>query len=112
MELLLPLLIVVLFGLMVMQMVRQRKTMKQVQELQNDLQPGDLVMTTAGLHAKVVETSEATLDLEIAPGVVSTWDRRVIRERLTPQEPTAAQDLGTKESPENPDGPTGPDSEK
>ena len=75
-------------------------------------QPGDLVMTTAGLHAKVVETSEATLDLEIAPGVVSTWDRRVIRERLTPQEPTAAQDLGTTESPENPDGPTGPDSEK
>ena len=112
MELLLPLLIVVLFGLMIMQMVRQRKTMKEVQGLQNSLQPGDLVMTTAGLHAKVVATSEVTLDLEIAPGVVSTWDRRVIRERITPQEPPATQDLDSTESPETPDNPTGPESEK
>lgn len=112
MELLLPLLIVVLFGLMIMQMVRQRKTMKEVQQLQNDLQPGDLVMTTAGLHAKVVSTAEGTLDLEIAPGVVSTWDRRVIRERLTPSEPSAPRDLGSAESPETPDNPAGPESDK
>lgn len=112
MELLLPLLIVVLFGLMIMQMVRQRKTMKEVQQLQNDLQPGDLVMTTAGLHGKVVSAAESTLDLEIAPGVVSTWDRRVIRERLSPQSPAAPQDLGSTETPETTDGTGGPETDK
>lgn len=112
MELLLPLLIVVLFGLMIMQMIRQRKTMKEVQQLQSNLQPGDLVMTTAGLHAKVVATAETSLELEIAPGVVSTWDRRVVRERLASQEPSEPNGLDSAESPESPDNPGGPESEK
>lgn len=112
MELLLPVLIIVLFGLMVMQMVRQRKTMKEVQQLQNELQPGDMVMTTAGLHGKVVRTGESTLELEIAPGVVSTWDRRVIRERLSPQTPSTSQELGSEGTSEPHDGPSGTDLDK
>lgn len=112
MELLLPVLIVVLFGLMIMQMFRQRKTVKEVQQLQNDLQPGDLVMTTAGLHGKIVRTDESTLELEIAPGVVSTWDRRVIRERLTTHASSGAQDLSTEETPETLDGSTDTDQNK
>ena len=112
MEFLLPVLIIVLFGLMVMQMVRQRKTLKEVQQLQNELQPGDLVMTTAGLHGKVVRTGESTLELEIAPGVVSTWDRRVIRERLSPQTPFASQELGADGTSEPHEGPSGTDLDK
>lgn len=82
MELLLPLLIVALFAMMIMQMMRQRKQMKQIEQLQDQIAPGDRIMTTAGLHATVLSAGEGTVDLEIAPGVVTTWDRRIIRERL------------------------------
>lgn len=82
MELLLPLLIVALFVMMLMQMMRQRKQMKQIEQLQDQIGPGERIMTTAGLHATVVAVGEGTVDLQIAPGVVTTWDRRIIRERL------------------------------
>ena len=47
------------------------------------LAPGDRVLTTSGLHATVVATADETLDLEIASGVRTRWDRRVIREKLS-----------------------------
>ncbi|MQA14749.1 MAG: preprotein translocase subunit YajC [Pseudonocardiaceae bacterium] len=62
---------------------RQRKAMRQAQELQNALVEGDRVMTTSGMHALVVGTAEDTLELEIAPGVTTTWVRQAIREKLT-----------------------------
>lgn len=110
MELLLPVLIVVLFGLMIMQMLRQRKTMKQVQDLQSALSAGDVVMTTAGLHGVVVTPAEATVDLEIAPGVVTTWDRRVIRERLSEASATPTFSAITEAGGTYTDGATGLDS--
>ncbi|WP_333618544.1 preprotein translocase subunit YajC [Dietzia sp.] len=83
MELLLPVLIVVMVVMLIMQTIKQRKTVRQFQDLQSGLQPGDVVMTTAGLHGTVAGTAESTIDLEIAPGVVTTWDRRVVREKLS-----------------------------
>lgn len=65
---------------------RQRKAMRQAQEMQNSLVEGDRVMTTSGMHATVVGTGESTLELEIAPGVTTTWVRQAIRERLTDPE--------------------------
>jgi preprotein translocase subunit YajC len=67
---------------------RQRKAMRKAQEMQSSLAVGDRVMTTSGLHATVVGTEENTLELEIAPGVTTTWVRQAIREKLT--EPPAA----------------------
>lgn len=81
-ELLLPLMIVVLIVLMVMQSTKQRKALKTLREMQDSLTVGDRVLTTSGLHATIVTVAEETLGLEIAPGVRTQWDRRVIREKL------------------------------
>lgn len=81
-ELLLPLMIIGLLVLMFMQSSKQRKAMKAVQQMQDSLQVGDDVLTTSGLHATVVSVGEESLTLEIAPGVRTQWDRRVIRERF------------------------------
>lgn len=81
-ELLLPLMIVVLIVLMVMQSTKQRKALKTLREMQDSLVVGDRVLTTSGLHATIVSVGEETLGLEIAPGVRTQWDRRVIREKF------------------------------
>ncbi|GAB2920272.1 preprotein translocase subunit YajC [Rhodococcus aerolatus] len=83
MELIFPLLIVGFVVLLVTQSRRQRRELKATQEMQSALQVGDRVMTTAGLHATVAGLDEDTVDLEIAPGVVTTWSRLVIRQELT-----------------------------
>lgn len=83
MELIFPLLIVGFVVLLVTQSRRQRREVKATQEMQSALQVGDRVMTTAGLHATVAALDEDTVDLEVAPGVVTTWSRLVIRQELT-----------------------------
>jgi preprotein translocase subunit YajC len=58
---------------------RQRKKVQaQQQQMQKSLVPGTSVLTTAGLHATVRGVGEGTVDLEIAPGVVTTFERRAI----------------------------------
>ena len=83
-ELLLPVMILALIALMFFQSSKQRKAMKDLQEMQASLAVGDQVLTTSGLHATVVSVAEESLVLEIAPGVRTQWDRRVIREKLDP----------------------------
>ncbi|MFD4183595.1 preprotein translocase subunit YajC [Rhodococcus sp. NPDC058514] len=82
MELLFPLLILALLVPMFLGIRRQKKEMAKTAELQDSLTVGDRVLTTSGLHATVVELGDGTVDLEIAPGVVTTWSRMVIRELL------------------------------
>lgn len=81
-ELLLPLMIIVLVGLMFVQSSKQRKAVKALKEMQDSLAVGDRVLTTSGLQATIASLGEETLVLEIAPGVRTQWDRRVIREKL------------------------------
>lgn len=98
-SLLFPLLILLLFIPIVLSGRRQRRQMQEMQALQAALEPGDVVMTTSGLRATVVDASyEETIDLEIADGVVTTWVRAAIREKVdpTPEEVTdPATDAGT-----------------
>lgn len=84
MELLFPLLILALLVPTFLGVRRQKKEMAKVAELQDSLGIGDRVMTTAGLHATVVSLGDDTVELEIAPGVVTTWSRLVVRERVVP----------------------------
>ena len=59
-----------------------------MQALQSSLEPGDIVSTTSGLRATVVDASyEDTVDLEIADGVVTTWVRAAVREKIASDEP-------------------------
>ncbi|MDI9915858.1 preprotein translocase subunit YajC [Rhodococcus sp. IEGM 1379] len=81
-SLLFPLLILALLVPMFLGMRKQKKALAVTAEMQDSLQVGDRVQTTAGLYATIESMNEDTVDLEIAPGVVTTWSRLVIRERV------------------------------
>ena len=67
---------------------RQKRAVQTQQDLQNSLSVGDRVMTTSGLYGTVVSTSDdATIDIEIAPGVTTNWLRGAIREKVGPDVP-------------------------
>ena len=88
-SLLFPLLILLLFIPIFLSGRRQRKQMQEMQALQNALEPGDVVTTTSGLRGTVVDASyEDTVDLEIADGVVTTWVRAAVKNKV-PAEPAA-----------------------
>ncbi|MBB3665725.1 MULTISPECIES: preprotein translocase subunit YajC [Prauserella salsuginis group] len=95
--LLLPLLLMLVLAVpLIMGTRKQKKAMAQQQELQSSLGPGDRVMTTSGMYATVADaTDESTIDLEIADGVVTTWLRQAIRERI---DPVAADDVEDEDS--------------
>src|SRR5699024_5812906 len=67
------------------------------QETQNNLAIGDEVMTTAGLHGVITGLGDTTVDMEIADGVVTRWERVAIRERIS-EEPDTEDDGATDES--------------
>ncbi|WP_433803420.1 preprotein translocase subunit YajC [Actinomycetospora sp. CA-084318] len=84
MDLLFPLLIIFMIG-MIFFSNRQRKKQQQQQEnLQNSISVGDVVLMTSGISGTVVDTDdERTIDLEIAPDVITTWLRAAVREKLS-----------------------------
>ncbi|WP_243788965.1 preprotein translocase subunit YajC [Saccharopolyspora gloriosae] len=81
-SLFLPLLIVLLAVPMFLQARKQKRTMQEQQKLQNSLEAGDRVMTTSGLFGTVVASTDDTIDLEVAPGVTTTWVRAAVREKV------------------------------
>ena len=85
-QLLLPLLLVLVLAVpLVMSTRKQKKQQQAQQELQSSLAPGDRVMTTSGLYGTVADASgDTTIDIEIAPGVVTTWLRLAVREKVEP----------------------------
>jgi preprotein translocase subunit YajC len=106
-SLLFPLLILLLFIPIFLSGRRQRRQMQQMQALQAALEPGDVVMTTSGLRGTVVDASyEETVDLEIADGVVTTWVRAAVKNKIeTETEPagsTAAVADGVPETDHKP----------
>jgi preprotein translocase subunit YajC len=63
--------------------------------MQAALEAGDVVMTTSGLRGTIVDASyEDTIDIEIADGVVTTWVRGAVREKVQ----TGADDTATPDS--------------
>lgn len=82
-SLLFPLLILLLFIPIFLSGRRQRRQIQEMKDLQGALEPGDVVMTTSGLRATVVDASyEETVDLEIADGVITTWVRAAVKEKV------------------------------
>jgi preprotein translocase subunit YajC len=81
--LLFPLLILLLFIPIFLSGRKQRRQMQSMQQLQSALHVGDVVTTTSGLRGTVVDAQyEDTVDLEIADGVVTTWLRAAVREKV------------------------------
>ena len=83
MNALLPILLVAFLGIMFMASRRQKKEARAVSAMQDALAPGDVVMTTSGLHGTIDDLDDDTVDLEIAPGVITTWNRLAIRSLVT-----------------------------
>lgn len=64
---------------------RQKKAMQATIDLHNSLEIGDRVHTTSGMQGTITRLSEDNVDLEIAPGVVTTWMKLAIRDRIEPE---------------------------
>ena len=61
----------------------QQRRMTMVRALQSQLKVGDDVLTTSGIHARVVRLGDDDADLEIAPGTVIHVMRGAIGQVLT-----------------------------
>jgi preprotein translocase subunit YajC len=79
----LPLLII-LGAFMYFASRRQKRAMQATIDLHDSLRVGDRVHTTSGMEATIAGISDDTVDLEIAPGVVTTWMKLAIRDRNEP----------------------------
>ncbi|OBJ55927.1 preprotein translocase subunit YajC [Mycobacterium sp. 1423905.2] len=78
--------LLIMGGFMYFASRRQRRAMQATIDLHESLQPGDRVHTTSGMEATIVSLTEDTVDLEIAPGVVTTWMKLAVRDRILPDD--------------------------
>ena len=101
-----PLIILLLFIPILLSSRKQKRNMAAMQQLQSSLSEGDVVVTTSGLRGTVVDSSyEETVDIEIAPGVVTTWVRAAVRETVNPTEPSSEDDTPADDAPRAVDAP-------
>ena len=81
----LPILMFAALGVMMwFSMRKQRRQVSEAKKLQDSVTPGARVMTTSGLHGTVSAVADDTIELEIAPGVRTTWVRAAVREVIVP----------------------------
>jgi preprotein translocase subunit YajC len=86
-DLFLPLLLlIVLGGFMFMAQRRQKKAMQATIDLHDSLRIGDRIHTSSGLQGTIVGIADDSIDLEIAPGVVTTWMKLAVRDRIEPDD--------------------------
>jgi preprotein translocase subunit YajC len=80
-QMLLPIAMFVLLGaMMFFGMRKQKRQVAAAQQMQDSLIPGTRVMTTSGLHGTITAIADDTIELEVAPGVRTTWVRAAVRE--------------------------------
>jgi preprotein translocase subunit YajC len=75
-------LIIILGAFMFFASRRQKKAMQATIDLHNSLKIGDRVHTTSGLQGTITGVTDDNVDLEIAPGVVTTWMKMAVRDRI------------------------------
>lgn len=61
---------------------RQKKAMQATIDLHNSLEVGDRIHTTSGLQGTITGIGDDYVDVEIAPGVVTTWMKLAVRDRI------------------------------
>lgn len=82
-------LIIIMGAFMYFASRRQRKAMQATIDLHESLTVGDRVTTTSGLYATITAITDDNVDLEIAPGVITTWLKLAVRERIVDEAPEA-----------------------
>ena len=65
---------------------RQKKAMQATINLHESLREGDRIHTTSGLQGTIGGITDDSVDLEIAPGVVTRWMKLAVRDRIEPDE--------------------------
>jgi len=84
-SMLLPVLMFAGLGaLMFFSMKKQKRAAAATKQMHDSLVPGARVMTTSGLHGTVTAVADDTIELEIAPGLRTTWVRAAVREIVVP----------------------------
>jgi len=101
----LPLLII-LVGFMFFAQRRQKKAMQATIDLHDSLLIGDRIHTTSGLQGTITGITDDHVDLEIAPGVITTWMKLAVRDKIVdePAEADPIEDTATgADQPVDPD---------
>lgn len=73
---------------------RQKKAMQATIDLHDSLAVGDRVHTTSGLEATIAGITDDSVELEIAPGVITTWMKLAVRDRIEPDDDGDDSDEG------------------
>lgn len=79
-------LIIIMGAFMFFASRRQKKAMQATIDLHESLQIGDRIHTTSGLEGTITGISDDAIDLEIAPGVVTTWMKLAVRDKITDED--------------------------
>ena len=66
---------------------RQKRAMQATIDLHESLRVGDRVHTTSGLQGTITRITDDDVDLEIADGVVTTWMKLAVRDKIESDEP-------------------------
>ena len=75
---------ILVFGVFWFFMIRpQVKKQKQERKFREELKKGDKVITSGGLHGKVVEVSEKTVKLDVGSSTVLKFDKSGISAELS-----------------------------
>jgi preprotein translocase subunit YajC len=64
---------------------RQKKAMQATLDLHDSLQIGDRIHTTSGMEGTIAGITDETIELEIAPGVITTWMKLAVRDKIEPE---------------------------
>ena len=90
MEFLFPVLLAMLAVFMFMSMRKQKKRMSEMQEMQDSVQTGTRIQLTSGLFGTVIDASSSdVIDVEIATGVVTRWNRLAVMRVILTEEAAA-----------------------
>jgi preprotein translocase subunit YajC len=64
---------------------RQKRALQATVDLHESLRVGDRVHTTSGLEGTITRITDDDVDLEISAGVVTTWMKLAVRDRIVPE---------------------------
>ncbi|MFT4125484.1 MAG: preprotein translocase subunit YajC [Gordonia sp. (in: high G+C Gram-positive bacteria)] len=89
-SLFMPLLLVLLVGFMFFSVRKQKKRAAEMQNMQNSVQTGTRIQLSSGLFGTVIDASSSDyVDVEIATGVVTRWNRLAVMRIVTTEDAAA-----------------------
>ncbi|KQB85464.1 preprotein translocase subunit YajC [Corynebacterium oculi] len=82
---------------------KQRKRQQEIMNTQRSLTPGTRVVTASGIHGVVRAVQGDVVELEIAPGTVTTWELLAVVRNLDAENAAAAQGENQAEERDHPE---------